>query len=114
MQLLATHGGMLISLRAPGLTPSTAPTMGDSAMRVTDTPLPWMSDAACAYVSPALWFPVNPEHSGPAIRICAVCPVVAACREYAIESGQRWGTWGGLTQQQLRAEYAKRHRETAI
>lgn len=85
--------------------------MGDSAMPLTDVPLPWMSAAACANVAPDLWFPVNPEHSGPAIRICAVCPVVAACREYAIESGQRWGTWGGLTQQQLREAFTRAHRQ---
>lgn len=85
--------------------------MGDSAMPLTDVPVPWMTDALCAQVSPALWFPPNPEMSGPAIRICNICPVIAQCREYALASGQRWGTWAGLTQQQLRAEYAKRHRD---
>lgn len=88
--------------------------MGDSAMPLNDVPVPWMSSAACANVGPDLWFPTNPEHSGPALRICSSCPVVAACREYAIESGQRWGSWGSMTQQQLRAEYAKRHRENDI
>lgn len=88
--------------------------MGDSAMPLTDVPLPWMSDGACQYVAPDLWFPANREDSVPALAICAVCPVVRACREYAIESGQRWGTWGGLSQNELRKISVARNRETAI
>jgi len=73
-----------------------------SAMPLTDVPVPWMDSAACANVSPDLWFGETRQDSTRALKICAVCPVVAECREYAIESGQRWGTWGNLSQDELR------------
>lgn len=29
--------------------------------------------------------------------ICALCPVVNRCREYALKAGEPYGVWGGLT-----------------
>ncbi|MFE1264429.1 WhiB family transcriptional regulator [Streptomyces albogriseolus] len=31
-----------------------------------------------------------------AARQCGTCPLLLACRLYALESGQRWGVWGGV------------------
>lgn len=30
-------------------------------------------------------------------RVCAVCPVKAACLEHALQAGEAYGIWGGLT-----------------
>jgi WhiB family redox-sensing transcriptional regulator len=31
-------------------------------------------------------------------RICASCPVLARCRAYALDAGEQYGIWGGLTE----------------
>jgi hypothetical protein len=30
-------------------------------------------------------------------RVCGVCPVQAACRQWALDHAEPWGMWGGLT-----------------
>ena len=30
-------------------------------------------------------------------RVCAVCPVKAACLQHALKAGEAYGIWGGLT-----------------
>jgi len=30
-------------------------------------------------------------------RLCSECPIQAACLEYAVEAGEEWGIWGGLS-----------------
>jgi len=29
--------------------------------------------------------------------LCATCPLLTACQAWAIDTDERWGTWGGLT-----------------
>jgi WhiB family redox-sensing transcriptional regulator len=31
-------------------------------------------------------------------KICAECPVLSPCREYALEAREPYGVWGGLTE----------------
>ena len=38
-------------------------------------------------------------------KICASCPVIAACREHALVNSELYGVWGGMTE-------AERHRES--
>ncbi|GAA4672419.1 MULTISPECIES: WhiB family transcriptional regulator [Amycolatopsis] len=68
----------------------------------------WVHDAACREESPELFFPVGT--SGPALRqtarakaVCAGCPVRSECLEWALESGQDAGVWGGLSEDERRA-----------
>jgi WhiB family redox-sensing transcriptional regulator len=37
-----------------------------------------------------------------AIRICEQCPVRQVCRRYALENGEKFGVWGGLTETERR------------
>lgn len=32
--------------------------------------------------------------------MCSVCPVQAACADWAIETGQEFGIWGGMTERE--------------
>lgn len=69
--------------------------------------LGWRARAACRDVDPDLFFPVA-EH-GPALEaaerralsVCAVCPVLAACRSWAVVE-QPHGIAGGLTEDERR------------
>lgn len=61
----------------------------------------WWRRAACAEEDPELFFPVGT--SGPAEedllaakRVCHRCPVIKRCRNWALETGQASGVWGGM------------------
>jgi WhiB family redox-sensing transcriptional regulator len=65
----------------------------------------WRFQARCADQDPDLFFPVG--SSGPAVRqtmlakaVCAQCPVRAECLEWALETAQPHGVWGGLDEQE--------------
>lgn len=63
---------------------------------------PWMEDAACSRVDPDAWFPEKGSSNKDAKRVCATCPVVPECREYAMRNRERFGIWGGLSERELR------------
>ena len=84
------------------------------------TPAGWRAAGACASVDPDLFFPVSDE--GEAVvqiararRICAGCLVRRQCLEFAMETREMQGIWGGTTpEERLRArrdEAARRRRE---
>lgn len=64
----------------------------------------WMADAACAGADPAAFFPERGEDTGPALALCARCPVVDECRTYALEQPGRTdhGVWGGTSARERR------------
>lgn len=63
----------------------------------------WRESALCRQVDPELWFPEKGGDNGSqAKRVCGGCPVRAECLEFAVESGQRAGIWGGLNERELR------------
>lgn len=41
-------------------------------------------------------------------RVCDGCLINVACREYGIETNQRYGMWGGLTGPELAREADRR------
>jgi WhiB family redox-sensing transcriptional regulator len=63
----------------------------------------WRHRSACRSHDGEWWFP--DEYRGAtaqliqdrAKRICAGCPVRAECLAWALETDQRFGIWGGLT-----------------
>jgi WhiB family redox-sensing transcriptional regulator len=62
----------------------------------------WRDQGLCAQVDPELWFPEKGGDIGAnAKRVCAACPVVAECLEYAVTTFQRYGVWGGKSDAQL-------------
>ena len=68
----------------------------------------WRHQAACLEEDPELFFPVGT--SGPAVEqaaeaklVCSGCPVREACLSWALETGQGFGVWGGLAEEERRA-----------
>ena len=68
----------------------------------------WRHDAACRDVDPELFFPIG--NTGPALlqideakQVCHRCPVVEDCLQWARESGQDAGVWGGMSEDERRA-----------
>lgn len=75
--------------------------------------LDWLDDAVCAGMDQRAFFATG-NHARAQVfaaqRVCATCPVRTECRNWAIESGERWGVWGGMSQHELRR---KRRRFTS-
>lgn len=68
----------------------------------------WRDKAACLTVDPELFFPVG--NTGPAVdqiekakTVCATCTVTEICLQYALETSQDSGVWGGLSEDERRA-----------
>lgn len=75
--------------------------------------LDWQDDGACR-ARPDLFMGPYGEgaarkrrREASAIAVCVACPVMQTCRDYALAGRERYGVWGGLTQEDLR-EAAKR------
>ena len=80
----------------------------------------WQRRGACRQVDPSLFF--GPEGEGRAQRrfreaaakaVCARCPVRAACRSFALATGEPYGIWGGTTESERLRRAAGRRRRTA-
>ena len=70
----------------------------------------WRMRARCRGMPPADFYPgdqesrerrIAREHRAKAV--CRRCPVVLACREYAVENGESHGIWGATTPAERRA-----------
>lgn len=62
----------------------------------------WREQAACRDVDPAIFFPERGEDTRLAKSICAECPVVAECLDYALHAGLKFGIFGGKSERQRR------------
>lgn len=67
----------------------------------------WRQMSACRDSEPSLFFPVGV--TGPALdniadakAICAQCSVQDECLQYALESNQEAGVWGGYAEDERR------------
>lgn len=62
----------------------------------------WRHRAVCRDEDPELFFPASEIGPGAvqvaeAKAVCRRCPVSAECLSWAVESGQDYGLWGGMT-----------------
>ena len=71
-------------------------------------------DPICRTTDPDAWFPDSTEGSAKPARdaraMCAACPVMAQCRDYAIANKERHGIWGGLDARQRATFIASKKR----
>lgn len=76
----------------------------------------WRDHAACRGQDPDLFFPIGTTGPAPAQleqarAVCRRCPVQERCLEWALETDQTIGVWGGTTESERRA--LKRRRAVA-
>jgi len=64
--------------------------------------LNWMSDGSCRDYPPSVFFPSDGVGVDVARKICASCPVLATCKEYALENRIDHGVWGGCSERERR------------
>ncbi|GAA3410255.1 WhiB family transcriptional regulator [Streptosporangium vulgare] len=68
----------------------------------------WSRRSSCLSEDPELFFPVSYEGPGReqyerARAVCRRCPVRGRCLEYALNTQQMYGVWGGTTPEERRA-----------
>ena len=90
----------------------------DNVTTLTD----WRELSACRDSEPDLFFPVGT--TGPAVQqierakqICSACPVSEECLQYALESNQEAGVWGGYQEddrRRLRKRWLAERRRRAM
>ncbi|WP_217242745.1 WhiB family transcriptional regulator [Streptomyces sp. AC555_RSS877] len=68
----------------------------------------WRDHAACRQEDPDLFFPIG--STGPALvqqeqakAVCRRCPVREQCLQWALDTGQTLGVWGGTSENERRA-----------
>ena len=80
----------------------------------------WRQRAACREVSdPEVFFPIGT--TGPALeqieqakRICRQCGVRKECLDWALETHQDIGVWGGLSEEERKALQRRRRQPSLV
>lgn len=71
-------------------------------------PMDFRAAGACRGCDPELFFPTRGESTKEAKAVCADCPVMDACRAWAIPN-EKVGIWGGLSERERRRVRSERH-----
>jgi WhiB family transcriptional regulator, redox-sensing transcriptional regulator len=76
----------------------------------------WRAASACLNADPDMFFPVAvgtaaSSQVSRALRMCQACPVKQQCLDFAVQSGEKEGIWGGTTpEERVRARRAHHRR----
>ena len=69
---------------------------------LANIPGPWRLEASCNPLTADTYFPPAGRGEPDAKAVCGRCYVRAECLAYALDNGEPWGTWGGLTSHERR------------
>jgi WhiB family redox-sensing transcriptional regulator len=65
----------------------------------------WQQSGACRDLPSEMFFhpegergPRRRSRENKALAVCAICPVIKACRDQALKIQEPYGIWGGLTE----------------
>ena len=71
-----------------------------------DAPLleerPWAVYSACREAEPEIFFASTRADERAALAVCSACAVADQCLEFAIETRERFGVWGGTNERERR------------
>jgi len=62
----------------------------------------WQDRANCLGVDPDLFFPERGASTREAKEVCRGCVVREECLEFALQNGEKFGIWGGLSERERR------------
>ncbi|WP_173265781.1 WhiB family transcriptional regulator [Streptomyces pacificus] len=86
--------------------------MNTCTVPMADRALSWQENALCAQVGPDFFFPAPGSSTREAKELCGACEGRTACLEYALANDERFGVWGGLSEEErsmLRRNRIQRH-----
>ena len=92
---------------------STPVTILASSITLGAAPADWRDDALCRDTDPELFFPVGTTGNAlvqidNAKEVCGECPSSQGCLDFALDTNQDSGVWGGLTEEERRVIRRKR------
>lgn len=64
--------------------------------------LSWQRMANCLGLDPDVFFPERGASTREAKEVCRGCVVRSECLEFAVNNGERFGIWGGLSERERR------------
>ena len=71
-----------------------------------DAPLleerPWAVYSACRDAEPEIFFASTRADERAALAVCTTCAVADHCLEFALETRERFGVWGGTNERERR------------
>ena len=62
----------------------------------------WQAVAACRGLDPDLFYIDRGESTAEAKTVCASCPVIAQCLDFALANHEKFGIWGGRSERERR------------
>jgi WhiB family redox-sensing transcriptional regulator len=71
----------------------------------------WKRQANCMGVDPDLFVPERGSSTREAKEVCRGCVVREDCLEFALENGEKFGIWGGLSERERRRIRRRRNVE---
>lgn len=97
------------------LSPARKPEQSDSLWELLGLGSPdevrWMRFGLCMETDPDAFYPEKGESTRRAKSMCVMCPVRIECRDYAVARNERFGVWGGLSEQERRPLVRERRAE---
>ncbi len=70
----------------------------------------WRELGACRGLEPGIFYPDDGDEALEAKSVCAECSVRVACLEFALQSREKSGVWGGATERERRRMIRQRRR----
>ena len=77
------------------------------------------TEGACSGLNPRMFYPSS-NHTAlddllelKAKEICAICDLTADCLQYALETHEKYGIWGGKTERERRSVIRSKQRATS-
>jgi WhiB family redox-sensing transcriptional regulator len=97
-------------------------TIPASSLVLANADYAWRKAAICRDTDPDLFFPVGTTgyalvQIDKAKQVCTECPVHTECLEYALETNQDSGIWGGTSEEErrhIRRQMAARGKAAAV
>jgi WhiB family redox-sensing transcriptional regulator len=70
----------------------------------------WRQLGACRGLEPSIFYPDDEDEALEAKTVCDQCGVRVACLEFALQSREKAGVWGGATERERRRMIRQRRR----
>lgn len=74
----------------------------ERVQREIDGGADWQDYGNCLGVDPDLFFPERGASTREAKAVCRACVVREDCLEYALQNGEKFGIWGGMSERERR------------
>ena len=78
-----------------------------TSLALGSTDYSWRRNASCKDTDPELFFPIGTTGQAliqisEAKVVCDECAVRGKCLDFALETNQDWGIWGGMSEEERR------------